>query len=69
MGGKDVVYVKQPHSSPLQPADIQRRLKEIADKKFSDASMHCGLNAAAAYEIDRVSFLFYKVIEIFNIRC
>ncbi|KAK4784973.1 hypothetical protein SAY86_001662 [Trapa natans] len=34
MGGKDVVYAKQQHSSSLQPADLQKKLKDIADKFF-----------------------------------
>ncbi|KAI4318543.1 hypothetical protein MLD38_032233 [Melastoma candidum] len=34
MGGKDVIYVKQLHSSSLQPANVQKRLKEMADKRF-----------------------------------
>lgn len=38
MGGKDVIYVKQQHSSTLQPADVQKRLKEMADKRFLDSS-------------------------------
>ncbi|CAN0880558.1 MACPF domain-containing protein At4g24290 [Linum grandiflorum] len=38
MGGKDVIYVKQQHSSTLQTADLQKRLKEMADKRFSDAN-------------------------------
>ena len=38
MGGKDVVYVNQQYSSPLQPADIQKKLKDVADKRFTDAS-------------------------------
>ncbi|KAG9456949.1 hypothetical protein H6P81_001457 [Aristolochia fimbriata] len=42
MGGKDVIYVKQPHSSTLQPAEVQKRLKELADKRFSDANGHFG---------------------------
>lgn len=37
MGGKDSVYVKQQHSSPLQPDEVQKRLKDVADKRFSDA--------------------------------
>lgn len=39
MGGKDVVYVKQQYSSTLQPADVQKRLKEVADERFSDANV------------------------------
>ncbi|XP_027362575.1 MACPF domain-containing protein At4g24290 isoform X2 [Abrus precatorius] len=38
MGGKDVIYLKQQHSSTLQPADVQKKLKEIADKRFLDAN-------------------------------
>lgn len=38
MGGKDVVYVKQQYSSPLQPVDVQKRLKDVADKRFSEVS-------------------------------
>lgn len=38
MGGKDVIYLKQQHSSTLQPADVQKKLKEMADKRFLDAN-------------------------------
>nr|GMC64494.1 MACPF domain-containing protein At4g24290-like [Ipomoea batatas] len=38
MGGKDVIYLKQQYSSPLQPADVQKRLKDVADKRFSEAT-------------------------------
>ncbi|CAL0334320.1 unnamed protein product [Lupinus luteus] len=38
MGGKDVIYLKQQHSSNLQPADVQKKLKEIADRRFLDAN-------------------------------
>ncbi|OIW13601.1 hypothetical protein TanjilG_07943 [Lupinus angustifolius] len=38
MGGKDVIYLKQQHSSTLQPADVQKKLKEIADRRFLDAN-------------------------------
>ncbi|MED6143135.1 hypothetical protein PIB30_003845 [Stylosanthes scabra] len=38
MGGKDVIYLKQQHSSSLQPADVQKRLKEMADRRFMDAT-------------------------------
>ncbi|XP_051137250.1 MACPF domain-containing protein At4g24290 [Andrographis paniculata] len=38
MGGKDVIYMKQQHSSSLQPADVQKRLKVMADKRFLDAN-------------------------------
>ncbi|XP_030539164.1 MACPF domain-containing protein At4g24290 isoform X2 [Rhodamnia argentea] len=38
MGGKDVIFVKQQHSSTLRPADVQKRLKEMADKRFLDGN-------------------------------
>ncbi|PWA79534.1 membrane attack complex component/perforin (MACPF) domain-containing protein [Artemisia annua] len=36
MGGKDVIYMKQQHASSLQPADVQNKLKAMADKRFLD---------------------------------
>jgi len=33
-----VIYLKQQHSSTLQPADVQKKLKEMADKRFMDAN-------------------------------
>ncbi|KAK4777615.1 hypothetical protein SAY87_017802 [Trapa incisa] len=38
MGGKDVIYMKQQHSSTLQPADVQKGLKEMADNRFLDSN-------------------------------
>ncbi|CAA0841542.1 MACPF domain-containing protein [Striga hermonthica] len=38
MGGKDVIYMKQQHFSSLQPADVQKKLKSMADKRFMDAN-------------------------------
>ncbi|CAN6894665.1 hypothetical protein Bca4012_093409 [Brassica carinata] len=38
MGGKDVIYAKQQHSSKLQPEELQKRLKEVADKRFVEAT-------------------------------
>ncbi|KAL8473383.1 hypothetical protein ACS0TY_029603 [Phlomoides rotata] len=49
MGGKDVVYVKQQYSSPLQPTDVQKRLKDVADKRFSDASGQYSVQPEKAY--------------------
>ncbi|GAV63266.1 MACPF domain-containing protein [Cephalotus follicularis] len=50
MGGKDVIYVKQLHSSTLQPADVQKRLKEMADKRFLDANGQYSLASEQVYE-------------------
>ncbi|KAL3515723.1 hypothetical protein ACH5RR_022625 [Cinchona calisaya] len=53
MGGKDVVYMRQQHSSSLQPADVQKRLKAIADKRFLDASGQYGTESEQAYQNDK----------------
>ncbi|KAM5574363.1 hypothetical protein ABKV19_013705 [Rosa sericea] len=53
MGGKDVIYMKQQHSSTLQPADIQRRLKDMADKRFLDANGQYGIPSEQAYKNDK----------------
>lgn len=36
MGGKDVVHVKQLQNSHLQPNEVQKLLKELADERFSE---------------------------------
>lgn len=54
MGGKDVVYMKQQHSSSLEPADVQKRLKAIADKRFCDASEQYGTDSELGYQNDKV---------------
>lgn len=53
MGGKDVIYVRQQHASPLQPADVQKRVKEMADKRFVDASGQYGMNSGHVYQDDK----------------
>ncbi|KAK2662210.1 hypothetical protein Ddye_000784 [Dipteronia dyeriana] len=53
MGGKDVIYVKQQHSSNLQPADVQKRLKEMADKRFVDANGQYGVSSEQHYQKDK----------------
>ncbi|CAA2998059.1 Hypothetical predicted protein [Olea europaea subsp. europaea] len=39
IGGKDVVYAKQHYSSPLESTDVQKILKDVADKRFSDVGV------------------------------
>lgn len=56
MGGKDVIYVKQLHSSALQPADVQKRLKAIADKRFLDANGQCSLDSKQIYHNNKVCY-------------
>ncbi|XP_022762753.1 MACPF domain-containing protein At4g24290-like [Durio zibethinus] len=53
MGGKDVVYIKQQHSSTLQPADIQKRLKEMADKRFLDTNGHYSMTSEQLFQSDK----------------
>ncbi|KAB2033828.1 hypothetical protein ES319_D04G044700v1 [Gossypium barbadense] len=40
MGGKDVVYMKQMHSSGLQPIELQQKLKELANKMLLEETQH-----------------------------
>lgn len=69
MGGKDVVYVKQQYSSPLQPVDVQKRLKDVADKRFSEVSGQSSVHPEKVYGREMVcsvglqlyiAVLFYK---------
>ncbi|XP_015875859.1 MACPF domain-containing protein At4g24290 isoform X2 [Ziziphus jujuba] len=50
MGGKDVIYVKQQHSSTLQPADVQKKLKDMADKRFLDANGQYSTSSQQVYK-------------------
>ncbi|CAN1305836.1 MACPF domain-containing protein At4g24290 [Linum perenne] len=50
MGGKDVIYIKQQHSSTLQTADLQKRLKEMADKRFSDVNGQYNSSSSEVYQ-------------------
>ncbi|KAL4580750.1 hypothetical protein LXL04_016952 [Taraxacum kok-saghyz] len=36
MGGKDVIYMKQHHTSSVEPADVEELLNKLADKRFLD---------------------------------
>lgn len=36
MGGKDVVHIKQLQNSRLQSNEVQKLLKDLADKRFSE---------------------------------
>ncbi|KAK6159658.1 hypothetical protein DH2020_003039 [Rehmannia glutinosa] len=53
MGGKDVIYLKQQHSSSLQPADVQKRLKVMADQRFLDANGQNELNSEQIYQSEK----------------
>lgn len=58
MGGKDVIYVKQRHSSSLQHADVQKRLKEMADKRFLDGNGQNGMASEQVYQNEKVWYIF-----------
>ncbi|XP_071725580.1 MACPF domain-containing protein At4g24290-like [Rutidosis leptorrhynchoides] len=45
MGGKDVIYMKQQYASTLQPADVQKRLEAMADKRFLDVDAQYGTHS------------------------
>ncbi|XP_028796670.1 MACPF domain-containing protein At4g24290-like [Neltuma alba] len=53
MGGKDVIYLKQQHSSTLQPGDVQKKLKEIADRRFLDANGQYNIASDQVYPNDK----------------
>ncbi|RDX82649.1 MACPF domain-containing protein, partial [Mucuna pruriens] len=36
IGGTDIIYAKQQYSSPVQPADVRKKLKDMADEFFID---------------------------------
>ncbi|KAE8663724.1 MACPF domain-containing protein NSL1 [Hibiscus syriacus] len=40
MGGKDVVYMQQKHSSGLQPIELQQKLKDLANKMLIEETRH-----------------------------
>ncbi|XP_047315058.1 MACPF domain-containing protein At4g24290 isoform X2 [Impatiens glandulifera] len=50
MGGRDVIYMKQQHSSSLQPADVQKRLKILADKRFAGTDGQDSVESEQIYQ-------------------
>ncbi|KAF7840179.1 MACPF domain-containing protein [Senna tora] len=40
IGGTDIIYAKQQYSSPLQPDDVKKKLKEMADNFFVNGAGH-----------------------------
>ncbi|KAL5196552.1 hypothetical protein ABZP36_000064 [Zizania latifolia] len=72
MGGKDVIYLKQQHSSSLQAVDIQKRLKEMSDRRFLDANGQSDFRVLVWHyfpilfssKIYNISFYFLCVVQI-----
>jgi hypothetical protein len=54
MGGKDIIYLKQQHSSTLQAVDVQKRLKEMSDRRFLDANGQSDFSFKDSYGKDKV---------------
>ncbi|XP_074590787.1 MACPF domain-containing protein At4g24290-like isoform X2 [Curcuma longa] len=53
MGGKDVIYIKQQHSSNLQSFEVKKRLKDLADKRFQETSREYDMASKETYEKDK----------------
>lgn len=53
MGGKDMICMKQQHSSPLPPVDVQKQLKDMADKMFVDGG-RSPMNSDKFYDREKV---------------
>lgn len=56
MGGKDVVHIKQSKNSDVQPTELQKLLKQLADERFSaDSIPSTNVNSAAISGQPRVN--------------
>ncbi|XP_057742760.1 MACPF domain-containing protein CAD1-like [Arachis stenosperma] len=58
IGGKDVIYVKQHHSSPLSKLEIKNYIQEIGNQRFSDINSHTSSGQTKSKDkgIDSFSF-------------
>lgn len=64
MGGKDVIHIKQQQNSLLQPTDVQKVLRKLADEKFTEdvnGSSMMKTNESAAKL--RVFFFFFPFLQ------
>lgn len=61
MGGKDVIYMKQQHSSIIPPADIQKRLKEMADKRFLDTSSQYSMGSDQVFQNNKLEIREHRL--------
>ncbi|WCJ37729.1 MAC/Perforin domain-containing protein [Euphorbia peplus] len=55
MGGKDVVYLKQQNPSALEPVDVQKKLKDMADKILIEGT---GLNNKNSNKLNETEKFF-----------
>lgn len=47
--------MKQQHSSTLEPSEVQKRLKDMADKRFTETMGQYGMGSEWIYNNDKVS--------------
>lgn len=59
IGGGDVIYVKQHHSSPLSSTDIENYVKEIAGQRFSDLESNSSFGVSTLKDKD-VTIIFRR---------
>lgn len=60
MGGKDVIHIKQLQNSVLQPMEVQKLLKQLADEKFSEDINGCQIaKPVRSVEKSKVSHILY----------
>lgn len=53
-----MICVKQQHSSPFQPVDVQKKLKDMADKMFVDGG-RTSMNSDKLYDREKVRKSIY----------
>ena len=59
MGGKDVIYIKQPHASNLPITEVQKMLKKEADERFSDVDWQFSMDSEVTSQRDKVRFFLH----------
>lgn len=57
MGGKEVVHIKQLRNSNLQPVEVQKSLKQLADQRFSE-----DVNVASPIQVSKKARVSFKLL-------
>lgn len=57
MGGKEVVHIKQLRNSSLQPVEVQKSLKQLADQRFSE-----DVNVASPIQVSKKARVSFKLL-------
>lgn len=64
MGGKDVIHIKQLQNSTLQPTEVQKLLKQLADQRFSeDGGTDSDISSRKSKVFGRLESVPYKCIQ------